>query len=116
MADIVNIGLSPTAHETANAMLDDFTALKDVGKFAFAIAIKNDLLMNPDYMDLKESKRSVWNVGSIDPDGKMASLVKSLYENITEPYKYIELLINAGLIYLRESTNLDSSIDIGDYL
>ncbi|NLK72606.1 MAG: hypothetical protein GX285_06275 [Clostridiales bacterium] len=112
MADIVNIGLYPTAHTTASNLLDRFDTLIDVAKYAFAFAVKNKVQIIPVDISSTESKKTVWNVGSVDPDGYMVSLIGIIFNNTHEPYKQIEFLINAGLLRIHEMIESDPKFDI----
>jgi hypothetical protein len=64
----------------------------DAAKFAMAYAIKSGLTAGT--TDGAETK---WNVGSVDPDGSMRSLVEALCPNAGEPYRLAEHLMNEGI-------------------
>lgn len=76
----------------------------DAAKFAMAYAIKHGVPAGT--TDGAETK---WNVGSVDPDGSMRSLVEALFPIGTEPYRLAEHLMNEGIKKLSEtlSTNGD---------
>lgn len=116
MPDIVNIALSEKTHAVANSMLDVFENLLDVARFAFAYAITEDLVTEFGRLPHKESKKSVWNVGSLDSDGYMETIVTTLFDNIDEPYKQIELLINLGLLEIGRIKDKRRSINISEFL
>lgn len=73
----------------------------DAAKFAMAYAIRAGLAGgNTDGAETK------WNVGSVDPDGSLRSLLEALYPESVEPYRLAEHLINQGIKRL--------SADIGE--
>jgi hypothetical protein len=115
MADLVNIGLTNTTHETASSLLRFFDSLIDVARFAFAYAIRENLIYDYDNEYL-EAKRSVWNVGSLDSDGFMSILVQTFYGNTDEPYKTIERLINLGLLRIGKSIDSEGLTSISKWL
>ena len=64
----------------------------DAAKFAMAYAIKQGATSgNTDGAETK------WNVGSVDPDGSMRSLLEALFPDATEPYRLAEHLMNEGI-------------------
>ena len=64
----------------------------DAAKFAMAHAIKSGV--KPSGTEGAETK---WNVGSVDPDGSMRSLLEALFPDVAEPYRFAEHLMNEGL-------------------
>ncbi|MCY1428269.1 hypothetical protein D9M71_441460 [compost metagenome] len=46
---------------------------------------------------MAESTETMWNVGSVDPDGSLRSLMEALFPDETEPYRLAEHLINEGI-------------------
>lgn len=81
----------------------------DAAKFAMAYAIKQGIAAGT--TDGAETK---WNVGSVDPDGSMRSLVEALFPNGAEPYRLAEHLMNEGVRSLAEM--LGTSGDLYDTL
>ena len=81
----------------------------DAAKFAMAYAIKEGVAAGT--ADGAETK---WNVGSVDPDGSMRSLLEAMYPNGTEPYRLAEHLMNEGIKNLAET--LGSGGDLYDTL
>ena len=64
----------------------------DAAKFAMAHAIKMGAEIGT-----TEGAETKWNVGSVDPDGSMRSLLEALFPAITEPYRLAEHLMNEGI-------------------
>lgn len=64
----------------------------DAAKFAMAYAIKLEMVGGS--TDGAETK---WNVGSVDPDGSMRSLLEALRPDSVEPYRLAEHLMNEGI-------------------
>ena len=72
-----------------------FASELDAAKFAMAHAIQRGVASgNSDGAETK------WNVGSVDPDGSMRSLLEALYPDTSEPYRLAEHLINEGITLL----------------
>lgn len=69
----------------------------DAAKFAMAYAIKRGT--PPGTTDGAETK---WNVGSVDPDGSMRSLLEAFYPSGGEPYRLAEHFMNEGIRSLAE--------------
>jgi hypothetical protein len=64
----------------------------DAAKFAMAYAIKaGKAAGNTDGAETK------WNVGSVDPDGSLRSLLEALCPESVEPYRLAEHLMNEGI-------------------
>jgi hypothetical protein len=59
-----------------------------------------------------EGAETKWNVGSVDPDGSMRSLIEALFPDATEPYRVVEYLMNEGIRLL--ATDVKSSADLHD--
>ncbi|MDA1334341.1 MAG: hypothetical protein O2797_08995 [Bacteroidetes bacterium] len=104
--DKKTIGVTRENQAALSELVDDgyFASEIDAAKFAMAHAIKNDL----------QSRRTPgadtkWNVGSVDPDGTLAALLRTLYPETCEPYRLLEDLINVGLA---ELTAGDRSPDV----
>jgi hypothetical protein len=64
----------------------------DAAKFGMAFAIKSGVLAGS--TDGAETK---WNVGSVDPDGSLRSLLEALFPSTMEPYRLAEHLMNEGI-------------------
>jgi hypothetical protein len=77
-----------------------FATELDAAKFAMAHAISMGVA--PGSAEGTETK---WNVGSVDPDGSLRSLLEALYPHMTEPYRTAEFLMNEGLKALAPSGN-----------
>lgn len=67
----------------------------DAAKFAMAHAIKTGVTNGS-----TEGAETKWNVGSVDPDGSMRSLLEALFPAVTEPYRLAEHLMNEGIAAL----------------
>jgi hypothetical protein len=81
----------------------------DAAKFAMAHAIKNGV--KPGGTEGAETK---WNVGSVDPDGSMRSLLEALFPEAAEPYRLAEHLMNEGLKIL--ATKVGGAADLYETL
>ena len=67
----------------------------DAAKFAMAYAIKLGRSEGS-----AEGAGTKWNVGSVDPDGSLRSLLEALFPACTEPYRLAEYLMNEGVTAL----------------
>jgi len=69
-----------------------FASELDAAKFAMAYAISREMPAGS-----TDGAATKWNVGSVDPDGSLRSLVEALFPAAPEPYRLIEHLMNEGL-------------------
>jgi hypothetical protein len=69
-----------------------FASELDAAKFAMAHAIKGGVQSGT-----AEGAETKWNVGSVDPDGSMRSLLEALFPDVDEPYRLAEYLMNEGI-------------------
>jgi hypothetical protein len=81
----------------------------DAAKFAMAYAIKSEV-----HSGSTEGAETTWNVGSVDPDGSLRSLLEALYPTVSEPYRLLEHLMNEGIKVL--SSNSGGNPDLYDTL
>lgn len=81
----------------------------DAAKFAMAHAIKSGVQIGS-----AEGAETKWNVGSVDPDGSMRSLLEALFPETDEPYRLAEHLINEGIKLL--ASRVGGSADLYDTL
>jgi hypothetical protein len=88
-----------------------FNNQMDAAKFAMALAIEKE--HDPDYA---ENVKTVWNIGSFDPDGKFRDLIKALYPDVDQPYIAIEYFINQGFRILDEHLEQKKDLDILDLI
>lgn len=86
---IASMNAAPLADLTVRGR---FATELDAAKFAMAHAI--NLGIPAGSADGTETK---WNVGSVDPDGSLRSLLEALYPEMTEPYRTAEFLMNEGI-------------------
>ncbi len=71
----------------------------DAAKFAMAYAIRGGTRTGA-----TTGAETKWNVGSIDRDGSLKSLVEALCPDSTEPYRLIEHLMNEGIRQISSAT------------
>jgi hypothetical protein len=64
----------------------------DAAKFAMAYAINAGVALGS-----TDGAGTKWNVGSVDPDGSLRSLLEALCPESTEPYRLAEHLMNEGI-------------------
>ena len=88
-------GNAPALGAIVNA--GKFASELDAAKFAMAYAVK--MGRSAGSADGAETK---WNVGSVDPDGSLRSLLEALFPDCAEPYRLAEYLMNEGISALGE--------------
>lgn len=69
-----------------------FASELDAARFALAHAIDSGAKEGR-----VEGADTKWNVGSVDPDGHLRSLLNALYPSAGAPYRLMEFLMNEGL-------------------
>src|SRR6266550_4867742 len=77
----------------------------DAAKFAMAYAIKNGV-----HSGSTDGAETKWNVGSVDPDGSMRSLLEALYPEASEPYRLLEHLMNEGIKALSPTAGIPGAL------
>lgn len=99
-ADKKTIGITKPNAAGLNSLVaaGRFGSELDAAKFAMAYAIKHGVPIGT-----TEGAETKWNVGSVDPDGSMRSLLEALFPNGAEPYRLAEHLMNEGIQKLVET-------------
>jgi hypothetical protein len=100
--DKKTIGITKANSGTLGAIqvAGKFASELDAAKFSMAFAIKTGTA--PGSADGAETK---WNVGSVDPDGSLRSLLEGLFPSCAEPYRFAEYLMNEGIRQLGVAIN-----------
>lgn len=78
----------------------EFASELDAAKFAMAFAIQRRVAVGG-----TEGADTKWNVGTVDADGSIRSLLEALYPTVEGPYRQMEFLINEGIRMLIPDTN-----------
>lgn len=98
---ITNIALSVHASEVAESMKESgyFGDSLTAAKFGMAYAIKYyfDEIDCEALEKVYDSKGINYNIGSIDPDNYISTLLTALYPEVTTPYRYARVLMCYGL-------------------
>lgn len=105
MTDLVNVHLSKDASAVVERMeaTGCFDQKITVAKFALAYAIKYHFdEIDPQKYVLPDSEGSNFNIGTLDPDGQLATLLRALYPCKDTPYFYARALMVFGLMKLGE--------------
>jgi hypothetical protein len=104
MSDKKTIGISPSnaAALEALAARGNFGSELDAAKFAMGYAIRNGVAPGS-----TENAGTKWNVGSVDPDGAMRSLLNALYPERDDPYRLVEHFMNEGVKLLASPKSVD---------
>jgi hypothetical protein len=82
-----------------------FASEIDAAKFAMSVAIKNQCSLGA-----TEGAPTKWNIGSIDPNGTLSSLIQIFFPQCDEPYRLVEYLMNEGLKSLKSDSVLDLDV------
>lgn len=112
MEDLIQFKLSSIATEIANDFAEQyfFDDIQDVAKLGMAYALKycrdeidiESLITGNMQPDIYNNNGSNYSTGGIDPDGKIAAVIKEIYPNCNTPYRYVRILMIYGLIKLKE--------------
>ncbi|MGG6309220.1 hypothetical protein [Paenibacillus macerans] len=105
MSDLINVHLSKAANTVVERMVSSgcFENKIIAAKFAMAYAIKNHFdEFDPASYQLPDSDGSNYGIGTVDPDGQLAKLLRALYPETTTPYLYARALMVFGLNKLGE--------------
>ncbi|WP_312223727.1 hypothetical protein [Rhizobium rhizoryzae] len=91
------IGITSANEKNLAALVlaGNFGSELDAAKFALAYAIRNDVSAGT-----AEGTNTKWNIGTVDGDGSLKSVVEAVFDGVAEPYRLIEYLINEGLARL----------------
>jgi hypothetical protein len=111
--DKKTIGLTPENRSVMDRIMEKefFREQKDAALFAMAYAINQDVVAGN-----CEGANTIWNVGSLDPEGEVRSLVGNLFPDVVLPYRLTEHLINAGLALIGARMAADPGLDLTDFL
>ena len=82
-----------------------FNSELDAAKFAMAHAIRQGTSPGE-----TESAPTKWNIGTVDNDGSISTLIGTIYQKCEEPYRLIEYLMNEGLKLLRQKSTMQLDV------
>ncbi len=105
MTDIVNLRLSKDANEVAERLVatGKFENVITAAKFALGYVLKNHFdEFNPVAFIAPDNAGNNYNVGSVDNDGKLATLLSAIYPDTETPYVYARALMIFGLMKIGE--------------
>jgi len=92
---------------------DWFNEEMDAYRTAISLAFAHGLVVEPREMAGATTK---WNIGTLDPDGKLRSMVVALSsEEVDRPYAHAERRAAAGLRYLK-SRLVDEKAELSNVL
>lgn len=117
MTDIVNMRLSKAANDVADILVatGKFENVITAAKFALAYALKNHYgEINPEIYSVADSAGSNYNVGTVDNDGKLATLLRAIYPDTDTPYIYARALMVFGLLKIGEKINAEGVPNISE--
>lgn len=111
------IGLTASGREIMDKVMekDCFKDQMDVAKFAISLAINSNINIDIKKASLEGTKTS-WNIGSFDPEGELKSLISAIYPHITTQYRFIECLIDAGLIIIGKHLDKNNDLILSDLM
>ena len=70
---------------------EHFATEVDAAKFAMAVAIKAGVSRG-----VAEGADTKWNVGTVDQDQSLRLVIASLFDEVAEPYRLVEYLMDKG--------------------
>jgi hypothetical protein len=111
--DKKTIGLTPENRSVMDRIMEIgfFRDQKDAAMFAMAYAIGQATRPGN-----SEGAGTIWNVGSLDPDGEIRILIGNLFPDTSTPYRLLEFFVNAGLTQLGERMDKEPGMEITDFL
>jgi len=96
MSEPTTIGLSESNHVKLKRLVSEglFSEMRDAYRFAIALALA--MKVNPP--EIEGKKQTFLNIGSLDPDGKIASMISALRkDNKGSVYRFAEKLADWGI-------------------
>jgi hypothetical protein len=111
--DKKTIGLTPENRSVMEQIMDKgfFRDQKDAALFAMGYAINRGIELGS-----AEGTNTIWNVGSLDPDGEIRLLVGNLFPDTSTPYRLVESFVNAGLAHIGSRMIKEPGMDLNDLL
>jgi hypothetical protein len=111
--DKKTVGLTPENRSVMEHIMDRgfFRDQKDAAMFAMAYAIRQGIQPGS-----AEGTNTIWNVGSLDPDGEIRMLIGNLFPGTSTPYRVVEAFVNAGLSDIGSRIEKEPGIEITDLL
>ena len=112
------VALTPAGTDASEKLgTFDMPEKADLVRLGFAYAVNHELdLDRPEDFGVPGGKDNYTaNTGTLDPGGKIASLVVALYGELDEPYLAVETLANKGLLAITqalESGDINSLSDL----
>lgn len=106
-SDKRTIGITTANDPVLSALVAEglFASEIEAAKFAMAHAIDAGTPRGT-----TEGAGTKWNVGSVDSDGALKSVIEALYPDEIHHYRLVEHLINEGLQLLDEGNNLPPDV------
>ena len=111
--DKKTIGLTTENRSVMDRIMDKgfFRDQKDAAMFAMAYAIEQGIRAGN-----SEGTNTIWNVGTLDPDGEIRVLISNLFPDTSTPYRVLEFFVNTGLAQIGVRMDNEPGIDITDFL
>lgn len=121
MEDLAQIRLSSEASSIAKSFIDKyfFEYEQDAAKFGMSYALRfcrdeidiESIISEGNKAEMYDANGNLYNVGGLDPDNKIATVIKELYPECTVPYRYMRILMIYGLIKLKDKlTTIDDMV------
>lgn len=111
--DKKTVGLTSENRSIMDQLMDRgfFREQKDAAMFAMAYAIRQGISPGA-----SEGTNTIWNVGSLDPDGEIRTLISNLFQDTSTPYRLLECFVNAGLADIGARMEKEPGMEITDVL
>lgn len=106
-ADKKTIGITAANERVLSSLVaaGHFGSEIEAAKFAMAHAVTRDVGRGT-----TEGAGTKWNVGSVDADGALRSVIEALHPDEPQPYRLIEHLMNEGLKLFNAGTDLPPDV------
>ena len=106
-SDKRTVGVTSGNERVLSALVAEglFASEIEAAKFAMAYAIEAGIPRGT-----TEGAGTKWNVGSVDSDGTVKSVIEALYPEESQHYRLVEHLINEGLQLLDKGNDLPPDV------
>lgn len=112
-ADKRTVGLNDEGAKNLEAIMATEWFNEEIDAFRLAISVA---LANDNIDEETSGVTTKWNVGTLDPDGKLRAMIKAISdEEVSRPFARAEALASAGLVYLKRRL-VDENARLADVL
>jgi hypothetical protein len=111
-----NAALSASAQQAMEELTKEFPFAegRDAARFAVAYAISRNLPL--ERSSLGPLTGTNWNVATLDPDGKLAELIRLTWPDQADAYFLLETLMNVGMTELGKKLAENPALRLSELL